>query len=155
MARVGPPLSSISFFYTTRYEHGNRKNLSYFAGNRGRSFIQGETQGNDKKPLEVPEVGWLALYLGSCWFHRPKGNTCRRKFIAAPQTRTFVPMSNMIYTRFENTFSDLQDCAEALRNKGIESLSEREQEFARALIELCKEISEENVWPTNFQTTTS
>lgn len=52
-------------------------------------------------------------------------------------------MSNMTYTRFENTFSDLQDCAEALRNKGIESLSEREQEFARALIELCHEITTE------------
>ncbi len=54
-------------------------------------------------------------------------------------------MSNMTYTRFENTFVDLQDCQTALRDKGIESLSEREQEFARALIELSKEISEENV----------
>lgn len=59
-------------------------------------------------------------------------------------------MSNMTYTRFENTFVDLQDCAEALRNKGIESLSEREQEFARALIELCNEITEENF--TNLET---
>lgn len=39
-------------------------------------------------------------------------------------------MANMNYCRFENTFADLQDCFEALSNKGIEGLSETEKIYA-------------------------
>lgn len=49
-------------------------------------------------------------------------------------------MANMSYCRFENTLSDLEDCKNAL-DIG-DSLSKREAEKAKALIALCREISD-------------
>jgi hypothetical protein len=43
----------------------------------------------------------------------------------------------MSYCRFENTFRDLQDCAENLDDG---DLSESETKYRRLLIELCKDI---------------
>lgn len=50
-------------------------------------------------------------------------------------------MGNMSYCRFENTYQDLQDCYEALADKQIDELSEREQKYAKRLIKLCSEIA--------------
>lgn len=47
----------------------------------------------------------------------------------------------MSYCMFENTFRDLQYCYETLCNKDLEDLSEQEQKFAKHLIKLCKEFS--------------
>lgn len=52
-------------------------------------------------------------------------------------------MGNMSYCRFENTFRDLQDCEDALRNKDMKDLSKQEQKFRNYLIELCKEIADD------------
>jgi len=49
----------------------------------------------------------------------------------------------MAHCRFENTYQDLSDCAESLQEKDLSELSESEQDYARRLIELCKEIAEE------------
>lgn len=49
-------------------------------------------------------------------------------------------MANMSYCRFENTLSDLEDCRDAL-DRG-DSLSKREAGKAKALIDLCREISD-------------
>ena len=49
-------------------------------------------------------------------------------------------MANMSYCRFENTLSDLEDCRDAL-DRG-DSLSQREAGKAKALIDLCREISD-------------
>ena len=46
----------------------------------------------------------------------------------------------MSYCRFENTYNDLQDCAEALADMG--ELSESETEYKNKLLDLCKEIAE-------------
>jgi hypothetical protein len=51
-------------------------------------------------------------------------------------------MSNMSYCRFENTYSDLEECLEALQNDGLENLSESELLFAKQLIETCDYISQ-------------
>ena len=48
---------------------------------------------------------------------------------------------NMSYCRFYNTFHDLFDCSNALYNGDIES--EEEKRYAKKLIELCKEIVEQ------------
>lgn len=48
---------------------------------------------------------------------------------------------NMSYCRFYNTFYDLLDCSNALYNEDIES--EEEKRYAKKLIELCKEIVEQ------------
>ena len=50
-------------------------------------------------------------------------------------------MSNMSYCRFENTYSDLEDCYEALCEDSKE-LSESEQSYKKKLIELCKTIAD-------------
>lgn len=47
----------------------------------------------------------------------------------------------MLYCIFENTFRDLQECYEILCNKDLEDLSDKEQKFAKYLIKLCKEFS--------------
>ena len=45
---------------------------------------------------------------------------------------------NMSYCRMENTFHDLQDCYDALSNGEVSSTSEKQ--YAKKLIELCKDI---------------
>jgi hypothetical protein len=52
-------------------------------------------------------------------------------------------MANMAHCRFENTYQDLEDCTESLQEKDLSELNESEQDYARRLIELCKEIAEE------------
>jgi hypothetical protein len=52
-------------------------------------------------------------------------------------------MANMSYCRFKNTYQDLEDCAESLREKDLSELSESEQKHAIWLIQLCKQIAEE------------
>lgn len=54
-------------------------------------------------------------------------------------------MANMSYCRFENTFGDLQDCANALEEADSieaveEDANEYEKPYIRRLIELCKDI---------------
>jgi len=46
-------------------------------------------------------------------------------------------MGNMSYCRFENTLSDLKDCANHIED---DDLSETEQEARTRLLKLCKEI---------------
>ena len=48
----------------------------------------------------------------------------------------------MSYCRFENTFADLQDCYEALRESELDELSETERKYAEKLIKLCKKIAD-------------
>lgn len=48
-------------------------------------------------------------------------------------------MSNMSYVRFENTYSDLNDCLDHIHDK----LSERESKYRKWLVDLCKEILDE------------
>ncbi len=53
-------------------------------------------------------------------------------------------MPNRPTARFHNTLNDLQDCLDALRDvREIEHLPESQQEDARALIALCREVVEE------------
>jgi len=49
----------------------------------------------------------------------------------------------MEYCIFENTYKDLLKCYRILKEKGIESLSEEEKEFAEFLILRCDNISKE------------
>lgn len=49
-------------------------------------------------------------------------------------------MSNMRYCRFEDTLHDLQDCNEHMFDP---DLSETEEKARTDLIELCKDITEE------------
>ena len=49
-------------------------------------------------------------------------------------------MSNMSYCRFENTLPDLEDCAEHMNDT---DLSDEEARARRRIIELCKQIAEE------------
>jgi len=49
----------------------------------------------------------------------------------------------MGHCRFENTFGDLQDCANALANEDKKELNEYEQEYYDLLIEKCIEIAED------------
>ena len=49
-------------------------------------------------------------------------------------------MPNMSYCRFYNTYHDLVDCKNALCNEDISS--NEEKRYAKKLIELCKEITE-------------
>lgn len=48
-------------------------------------------------------------------------------------------MSNMSYCRFENSYKDLDVCADHI----WDTLSENEHKARIALIQLCKEIAEE------------
>lgn len=50
-------------------------------------------------------------------------------------------MGNMSYCRFENTYSDLQDCYDALGEKSLDELSESEKKYAQRLIKMCKDIA--------------
>ena len=55
---------------------------------------------------------------------------------------------NMSYCRFENTYGDLLDCLEALREAGsIKALESdtnaRERPFMRNLVALCRDVIEE------------
>ena len=55
---------------------------------------------------------------------------------------------NMSYCRFENTYLDLQECAEALdASDGVEgvekSANEYEKRYVRKLVELCQQIAED------------
>ena len=47
-------------------------------------------------------------------------------------------MANMSYCRFQNTYSDLWDCAEHFED---EDLSEDEAKYRKRILELCKNIS--------------
>jgi len=49
-------------------------------------------------------------------------------------------MSNMEYCRFQNTYIDLQECSEALANNELPS--KEEVKFAKRLLKLCKEITD-------------
>ena len=49
-------------------------------------------------------------------------------------------MGNMSYCRFENTARDLQDCVNAINRGEIVELNEYEVEGLRNILELCKEI---------------
>ena len=48
-------------------------------------------------------------------------------------------MANMSYCRFENTYRDLVDCAQAMN----ETLSENERKYKEKLVNVCQEIIEE------------
>jgi hypothetical protein len=48
----------------------------------------------------------------------------------------------MAYCRFENTYSDLEDCVRSLGEKSLEELSDQEKKFAEAMRELCEEYLE-------------
>jgi hypothetical protein len=50
-------------------------------------------------------------------------------------------MANMSYCRFENTYSDLADCVQALRNG--EEISEYEMYYAKEMRRLCERFIEE------------
>lgn len=50
-------------------------------------------------------------------------------------------MPNMSYCRFENTYSDLKDCINALYNR--EELSMSESDYARRMYQKCKDYIEE------------
>lgn len=49
-------------------------------------------------------------------------------------------MANMSYCRFENTYGDLEDCVEALRNG--KDISKSEKQYADRMRELCDEFIE-------------
>lgn len=49
---------------------------------------------------------------------------------------------NMSYCRFENTLNDLQDCAGALDENGMKSLSTDERRAAERMIDLCRDMAE-------------
>ena len=52
-------------------------------------------------------------------------------------------MANMSYCRFQNTYSDLQDCYEALEENGFDELSDSEKKYAIRLVKICRDISDE------------
>lgn len=47
-------------------------------------------------------------------------------------------MANMNYCRFENTYADFQDCADALQSETLNGLSDSERVYAKRLYELAK-----------------
>ena len=49
----------------------------------------------------------------------------------------------MSYCRFQNTYSDLQDCYEALAENGFDELSDSEKKYAIRLVKMCRDISDE------------
>jgi hypothetical protein len=49
-------------------------------------------------------------------------------------------MANMSYCRFENTYRDLVDCLHALNDSGVDSLSDRELQYAKMMIQVCENI---------------
>lgn len=52
-------------------------------------------------------------------------------------------MANMSYCRFENTARDLRDCVNAIHNGETDELNEYELEGLTDILELCKEIVED------------
>ena len=56
-------------------------------------------------------------------------------------------MGNMSYCRFENTARDLQDCVNAINRGEVDELNDYEIEGLRDILELCKEIldDQENI----------
>tara|TARA_B100000886_G_C20125108_1_gene367543 strand:- start:373 stop:567 length:195 start_codon:yes stop_codon:yes gene_type:complete len=52
-------------------------------------------------------------------------------------------MGNMSYCRFENTARDLRDCVNAIHNGETDELNEYELEGLTDILELCKEIVED------------
>ena len=57
-------------------------------------------------------------------------------------------MSNMSYCRFQNTLTDLRDCADALDEgcldqplHSVEALSDEERRAAKSLLELCTRLA--------------
>jgi len=52
-------------------------------------------------------------------------------------------MGNMSYCRFENTYGDLKDCYDALEEKSLDELSEKEKKYAKKLIKMCKDIADD------------
>lgn len=58
-------------------------------------------------------------------------------------------MPNMSHCRFENTYYDLLECAEALRNDGVKYLRQNSNKYEKVFIDrlifLCEEISSEFV----------
>jgi hypothetical protein len=59
-------------------------------------------------------------------------------------------MPNMSYCRFQNTYSDLKDCFDALHEKSLNELSETEKKYAIKLIELCRDITDDFIKETNL-----
>ena len=59
-------------------------------------------------------------------------------------------MSNMSYCRFENTYGDLMDCFNALRDNDIQSEGERKK-AKRMLEEICEFVLDQNLieWEIN------
>jgi len=55
----------------------------------------------------------------------------------------------MSYCRFENTYSDFDDCLDALSSGGLESLSDSERHYAERIYELAK--SYVGVYEMNLQ----
>ena len=56
----------------------------------------------------------------------------------------------MSYCRFQNTYSDLKDCFDALHEKSLNELSETEKKYAIKLIELCRDITDDFIKETNL-----
>ena len=54
-------------------------------------------------------------------------------------------MSNMSYCMFQNTLSDLRQCAERLDEIGdnFDELSKDEQRAAKRMISICRDIAEQ------------
>jgi len=50
-------------------------------------------------------------------------------------------MGNMSYCRFENTYGDLDDCYDTLKEKTLDELSETEKKYAIRLIKMCRDIA--------------
>lgn len=55
-------------------------------------------------------------------------------------------MSNLSCGQFENTYNDLEECLEALKEKGVKHLikeaSQYERPYIAKLIELCQHIAD-------------
>ncbi len=51
-------------------------------------------------------------------------------------------MSNMAYCRFQNTLSDLEDCAEHIQDDR-EDMSDEEEKARTELVEVCRRIIED------------
>ena len=51
-------------------------------------------------------------------------------------------MANMSYCKFENTYSDLNDCYRSI-NEDVDDLSESEAYYRKKLLELCQKMLDE------------
>ena len=50
-------------------------------------------------------------------------------------------MPNMSYIRFENTYRDLLDCYYALQAQGANGLSDRELDYSKLMMIVCKNMT--------------